>query len=78
MSTAAGAVVFSAWEHQFEIGFLGDMPFNRIRKARPPRTTIEFCLAAEQRQVAGGADKRATSVLVIEFAGIGSFGIFFK
>ena len=65
MATAAGAVVFRAGEYQFEIGLLGDMPFNRICKARPPRAAIEFCIAAEQGKVAGGAYKRTTAVLVI-------------
>ena len=78
MPATAHAVIFGAWPNEPRILFCAERAWQRIKETGPPRATVKLRLAAEERQVARGANISACALLRVQRAGSRALGVLFE
>src|SRR5688572_14714617 len=78
MPAAAATVVLGARPDQLEIPLRHHVPGDRLGEAWPARAAVELVRTVEQRQIAGGADVHARTLLLVQWAAEGRFGAFLE
>src|SRR5687767_5637699 len=67
MPATASAMIFSAWQDNFEIALRFKGAWERVQKTRPAGAGVEFRFRKEERKEARGANEGSWALLGVEW-----------